>query len=210
MAGECTGIGIRINADNAVEADLDRREEWPYSVAVGTRNGLRGDPTTGQLWVPPDQIIRRAEATAPGKTVVPDDSGTVLLTELSLQMTASDDHDQVMFGFFLVGGYQGFRMGLGNFWAVKRYITTYDDGDPTTFSGSEEVGAFENNAGPSAGAGSIVEGMVGWAVKPGGIVFKVTAHYDLDPLTYTASPVNGFAWRPPRLQIVQFSMPQAT
>jgi hypothetical protein len=217
MAGACNGLGVRQNNLNQIEAAVDRHQEWPYPSNVSTKSGTRVDPDTGMLWSPPDQIIKIAEAPlGPNKTVVPNDNDTIPLTDLSLEMVASADHDQVMFQFHLVGGYQGYRMGDGNFWAVYRHITTYDDTavkgkyEPITFSGVQEVGGHENNAGAgsSTGSASVVEGMIGQAVKPGGSKFKVVAHYELRPLAYTDSGVNGFTWLPPRLQIAQFSMPQ--
>lgn len=210
MAGSCTGVGIRINAFNEVEADVDRRQVWPYTAQLASKNGLRGDPETGQLWAPPDQIVSKVEAIGVAKTIIPTDAATVALTDLTVTMTASTDHDQVMFGLFLSGGKAGFRMGTGNFWLVNHIVTTYDNGTPTTFTGSEDCASAENNAGGSIGFSLTPDALIGWHVKPGGTVFKVTASYSFDPLTFTDSPTNGFAWRPPRLHVLQLSMPQAT
>lgn len=209
MPGVCTGYGVRINGFNEVEASVDRIEPWPYPGFASLKSGVRVDPLTGLLWAPPDQIIQVTEAPlGPNKTVIPNSDATIKLIDLSLEMVASKDHDQVLFMFHLVGGYQGYRMGNGNFWAVYRYIVTYDNGNPTTFSGIEEVGGCENNAGASLGSASTVEGMIGMAVKPGGTKFKVLAHYELRPLAFTDGPTNAFAWRPPRLQVAQWSLPQ--
>jgi len=208
MAGSCTGLGVRINGFNEVEASVDRVVAWPYPGSVNAKSGVRVDPN-GILWTPPDQIIQVAEAPlGPNKTIVPNSDSTVKLIDLSLEMVASKDHDQVLFVFHLVGGYQGYRLSNGNFWALYRYIVTYDNGTPTTYSGLEEVGGAENNAGGSLGSSSTVEGMIGMAVKPGGTKFKVLAHYELHPLAFTDGPTNAFAWRPPRLQVAQWSMPQ--
>lgn len=208
MAGSCTSYGVRINVLNQVELATNRQQEWPAEYgAIADHTGLRVAPTTGLAWVPPDMVIAKAEATAVSKTVTPSSDSTVNLTDLSLEMVASPVHPSVLFVLCLVGGYQGYRIGAGNFWGLYRYITTYDDGVPHTFSSLEPVGGCENNAGAALGHGGTVEGMIGMAVKPGGTKFKVTAHYQLDPLTFTDSAVNGFTWRPPRLQVLQLSIP---
>jgi hypothetical protein len=207
MAGSCTGLGVRINRNNEVEAAVDRKEAWPYPGSAATKSGTRVDPVTKLLWTPPDSVVKVAEAPlGPNKVVSPPDTDTIRLTDLSLEMVASKDHDQVMFSFSLSGGYVGFRLGAGNFWAVYRYVTTYLNGVPTTFSDWEEVAGAENNASGAIGSSTVPDSFEGWKVVAGGVKFKVVARYELRPLAFTDRAVNSMAWRPPRLQIMQWSM----
>lgn len=211
MAGSCTGLGVRLNRVNEVEAAVDRIEVWPYAGSASDKSGIRVDPDSGLLWSPPDQKINVIEAPlGPNRTIFPNDNDTIKLIDLSLEMVASPDHDQVMFWFSLAGGFAGYRMGPGNFWGVYRHITTYNNGVPITFSGFQEVSGSENNTtGVSLGNSSTIDSFVGIAERPGGTKFKVLAHYELRPLAFTDRPTNAFTWRPPRLQIMQFSQPQA-
>jgi hypothetical protein len=208
MAGTCTGYGIRVNDDNEIEAFVDRVEEWPFTAAsVLTKNGTRVDPVTHQLWTPPDPDVNVAEATGPEDTFTPDNTDSIDLGTISLQVTASPDHPHTLFGFLLLGGYQGYRMGAGNFWGVYRHITTYTNGTPITFSDWQAMGGHENNAGASSGSGGPVESFAGFTEKVPATVFKVSAKYELRPLVFTAGATNGFAWRPPRLQILSWTLP---
>lgn len=207
MAGQCAGCGID-TTDGDVSVLGPRTGAWPYGPAAtqSGNNGLRCDADAG-LWVPPDAKIVSGTATKPNRVVAPADSSTVLLHEVSLTLTAALRSNSLV-RFDIHGGYAGFRMATGNWWGVTRFITTFYDGVPSAFSGSEYVASCENNSGGILGVGGPVEAQHGWDVVPAGTVVKVLANYSLDVLAFADNALNGLTWRCPRITMMLMSIPQ--
>lgn len=57
-ADPCIGCGFIINEENGeIELLGPRSEEWPFGVDLEDCNGIRCDPQTDELWVPPDHDL---------------------------------------------------------------------------------------------------------------------------------------------------------
>lgn len=207
MAGRCVGLGLTTDDQGRVAVKGARQVAWPALAGCLIRraNGLRVDPGTGDLWVPPDaRLIRRAD-TAAGGTFTPTVAGSYLLSELEVQITAPACADGQLVAI-LSGGYIGQRMGDGNWWNVKRYVTTYIDGSPVGFTGSQTVATLENNSGGVLSGSTAVDPFVVTLDVPAGSVAKVLAHYEHNRLAFTAAAANGYEWRPPRLDALLFTL----
>lgn len=207
MAGVCVGDGLATE-DGLLVLDGPRSQAWPSPVdcTLEANNGLRVDPGTGKLWAPPDPLISdETDAGAP-QAIVPGGVGTIALDTLVIQQQARICTRSFWLGQ-IVGGYAGFRMASGNFWAVQRTVTVEVNAVPVAFTGLETVGAMENNAGAVLGNGAPVEAMTLRLQLSSGDTVRVTATYQLEVFTYTANAANGLSWRPPAITGVLWSYP---
>jgi len=193
MAGICAGPGLTTDEDGQLQLFGPVEEAWNEADCV---NALRVDPGTGKLWAPRARLIH-ARTTQPGSTATPTLAGTFTLTTLDHEQTAPACSD-AKFVALLTGGYLGQRMGSGNWWAVRRYITVELNGAPVAFTGLEPVGGLENNSGGVLGASAALDATVAAALDvPAGQTVRVLAHYEHTRLTFTASAANSYDWRPP-------------
>jgi hypothetical protein len=206
MAGLCAGCGID-TSNGQFDLSGPRSREWPYLPAtLAANNGLRCDPETGELWVPPDTRLVTATDVDVDRYIVPDAADETALCTLDVSATAPARSNAAL-RWDVSGGYAGYRVGDANWWTVKRYVTVYHDGTPVGTSGTEVVSSFENNGGGVMGTAGPVDALHGWDVVPAGTVVRVLAVYTLDVLAYSANGANGFSWRSPRASVWLASVP---
>lgn len=207
MAGICAGPGLATEG-GLLTLDGPRSQEWPSPAGctVAANNGLRIDPVTGKLWTPPDPIISDATDTAATLAVVPAAVGTTALGTLEIYQEARLCTRSFWLGE-ITGGYAGLRAGDGNFWAVQRSITVMVNGAPVAFTGMETVASIENNSGGVIGLGSIPDATTLRLQLSNGDNVRVTAVYQLEVFTFSASAANGLSWRPPAATGILWSYP---
>lgn len=208
MAGRCVGLGLTTDDQGRVAVLGARQVEWPNegSCPIAANNGLRVDPVSGALWVPPDgRLIRERAVGGTDGTFVPTVAGSYLLTELVLEMDAPACADAQMV-VVVNGGFIGQRMGNGNWWAVQRYLTIYLDDVVVGFTGNQTVASLENNSGGVLSSSGPVDPVVVTLDVPAGSTGKVLAHYEHNRLAFTASAANGYDWRCPVLDGLMFTL----
>jgi hypothetical protein len=206
MAGPCAGCGID-TTDGEISLAGARSREWPYGAAtIGANSGLFCDPVTGFAWTAPEMLVRHNDDQAGGMTVVPTDTDTILLGEYQQGVIAAIRSNSLV-RYDVCGGYAGFRMGDGNWWVLKRYITVVKNGTPVSYSGNEVVNTVENNTGGVLSIGGPVDAQGWWEVVAPLTVIELKTRYTLEVPAHSAHAANGFQWRPPRLSIMAASIP---
>lgn len=200
MAGICAGLGLDTDASGHLFIPGPRQVSWPNETAcrIAANNGLRVDPATGNLWVPPDARMMHLATHGDAKTQVPTSAGTVTLTHLDHRQTAPVCSDCQFVGV-LSAGFLGTRMGSGNWWQVDRSITIYVDGTAVGFTGSQPVAVTENNSGGVLGQGGAVDSLLIYATVPAGKVIRLDATWIHNRVTFATAAANGITWRPPSI-----------
>ena len=138
MAGLCTGPGLE-TIGGKIQVAGAREAAWPGDGActIAASNGLRVDPATEELWVPPDAqiLFEQGVQTGADRTVVPATSAVKALSQLDLTMEVPAC-GRALFRASLQGGYAGWRAYSGKLWVLQRFVTLSINGAPATPFGS--------------------------------------------------------------------------
>jgi hypothetical protein len=206
MAGICEAGGLTV-VDGKLELSGPPELAWPGPCTIEEGNALRIDPGTGKVWAP-QALVRRKTTTGDTITAAVTVSGTYPLGDdlVHTQTAPSCAPYDVRFIATLSGGYFGQRMGTGNWWAVRRFVTIYVNGVVVAFTGLQTVAGLENNSGGVLGAGGAVDPLTITAPVPAGQVVKVVASYEHQRLAFTANPANSYEWRPPVIDGFMFAL----
>lgn len=205
MAGICTGPGLTTTDDGLLALDGYRSLAWAGAGGIAACNGLMVDPATNHAWAPPPLQVTSAQDVEDERNVTPGGVGETTLDTMAAQLVVPSCQRASILGGS-VGGYTGFRLGSGNFWTVKRYITVRVNGVAVAFTGSQIIAAAENNSGGVLSSGSPADGEQ--VIVPNvaaGATVRIEAEYTLDVDGYSASASNGLLWRPPRLFLMAWS-----
>lgn len=210
MAGTCYGDGLTVDGQGRLALDGPVEAEWPPgpTCSIAVNNGIKTDPATGKLWVAPRSIIARDSAVGINRETVPNGTGIDNLTTTTLQMQARQC-ERMMSVFHVTGGYFAVRQATGNFWILQRYLTIEVNGAPVAFTGMQPIGGAENNSGGIISQSGPVENVTLTTELDPGDLIKLTAHWEMSILTFSANGANGVTWRPPRLEGLLYGYPLA-
>lgn len=205
MAGICEGGGLTIDGDGRLVLAGVPELAWGPVCSIEDGTGLRIDPGTGKVWTPKHRALH-TQASEPALTAAVTVAGTYALGDPVVLETVAPACSPFPARFVatLSGGYFGQRMGNGNWWAAKRFVTVWVNGVVVGFTGSQTVASLENNSGGVLNAGAAVDALTITALVPAGQTVKVQASYQHERLSFTASPANGYEWRPPTIDGFMF------